>query len=433
MTLMTSMYSGWSGLTASSTQLSVIGDNIANANTIGFKGSRAVFQEALAQSMMGGGLGTGTGLQAIQRILSQGALIQTGVPTDLALSGDGYFLLNGKHNGVDGNFYTRAGQFTVDKDGYLTNLEGLQVQGYLADPTGAVGGSINGLQVGDASSPPVASTQAIMQGNLDSNAAVPAAAFDPLALVPLDPNNPTDPAANYNSMQSIQVYDSLGNQHQVDVYFRKTAAGAWEYFAVTDGANLQGGTAGTPTQIMDGTLTFDANGNLTANTQNTNTFNPINATQPQTLDFNFAANGNSQGLTQYAGASAMTFTSVDGNAAGTLAGVQVDGSGIVTGTFTNGQTRTLAQLAIAKFEASDQLQRLAGNLYGETRLSGQANVGFAGTAGRGTVVADALEQSNVDLAEEFINMIGAQRAFQANSKTISTADQMLQELMTLKR
>ncbi len=434
MTLMTSMYSGWSGLTASSTQLSVIGDNIANANTIGFKGSRAVFQEALAQSMMGGGLGTGTGLQAIQRILSQGALIQTGVPTDLALSGDGYFLLNGKHNGVDGNFYTRAGQFTVDKDGYLTNLEGLQVQGYLADPTGAVGGSINGLQVGDASSPPVASSQAIMQGNLDSDAAVPAGAWVvPPVPVPFDPANPTNTAANYNSMQSIQVFDSLGTQHQVDVYFRKTSANTWEYFAVTDGGNLQAGAAGTPTQIMDGTLDFDSDGNLTTHTQNSNTFNPINATQPQTLDFNFAANGNSQGLTQNANDFGISFINVDGNAAGTLAGVQVDGSGIVTGTFTNGQTRTLAQLAIAKFEASDQLQRLAGNLYGETRLSGQANVGFAGTAGRGTVVAGALEQSNVDLAEEFINMIGAQRAFQANSKTISTADQMLQELMTLKR
>lgn len=431
MTLMTSMYSGWSGLRASSTQLSVIGDNIANANTIGFKGSRAVFQEALAQSMMGGGMGTGTGLQAIQRILSQGALIQTGTPTDLALTGDGYFLLSGKHNGVDGNFYTRAGQFTVDKDGLLSNLEGLQVQGYLADATGAVGGTVGDLQVGDASFPPVATANITLRGNLDANATVPPAAFDPANPVATGPN------ANYNFMQSVTVYDSLGNATQVDVYYRKSAAGTWDYFAVTDGANVTGGTAGTGTQIGNGTLTYDTNGNLTAHTQTSN-FLPAGATQPQPLTFNFgtptgAGGTGVDGLTQYAGASGVTFNQVDGNAAGTLAGVQVNGDGVVTGTFTNGKTRVLAQLAIAGFEAPDQLERLGGNLYGESRLSGQPNVGFAGTAGRGAVVAGALEQSNVDLAEEFINMIGAQRSFQANSKTIATADQMLQELMTLKR
>ncbi|MBI5494580.1 MAG: flagellar hook protein FlgE [Deltaproteobacteria bacterium] len=432
MALMSSMYAGWSGLTASSTQLSVIGDNIANGNTIGFKGSRAMFEEALAQTMMGAGhLGMGTRLQAIQRILSQGAIVQTGVPTDLALDGEGFFMLRGTHGGITGNYYTRAGQFTVDNGGYLVNLDGLRVQGFLADPTGQVGGTTGDLLVGDAQDPPVATTTLTLRGNLDAEATAPTAAWDPAAPAL------TGPSANANFMQPTTIYDSLGNAIQVDVYYRKTAAGAWEFHAVTDGAAVAGGTAGTTVEIGNGTLTYDTNGNLTAMTQ-TSTFSPVGATAPQPLTFNFGSptgggGTGADGITQYAGASTVTFIQQDGHPAGALAAVQVDTSGNVTATFTNGETRVLAQLVVASFSAADQMQRLSGNLYGETAASGPPQVGVAATGGRGSVLAGALEQSNVDLAEEFINMIGAQRAFQANSKTISTADQMLQELMTLKR
>lgn len=426
MSLWSSLYAGVSGLETNSIDLSIIGDNIANGNTIGFKGSRAAFEEALAQSMIGGSQrGLGARVQAIQRLVTQGALSNTGLATDLAISGPGMFVVRGNHNGADGTFFTRAGQFTLDRDGFLVSLEGLKVQGYPADQAGNVGGALSDLEVGSATSPPRATTTVGLDANLQADAVVPAA-FDPL-----------NAAATSNFSTSITVYDSLGQPHALDVYFRKTAAGSWEWHALTDGGGLTGGTAGTPTEVASGTLTFDTQGALTAQTQ-TSSFNPAGAQNPQALSFDFgtpsgAGGTGLDGITQFAGASATTFESQDGFAAGTLARLSIDAQGLVTGAFTNGQTRVLGQVALADFQAPDQLERVGGNLYAERPASGSPTIGAAASGGRGAIVAGALEQSNVDLATEFVRMIAAQRGFQANSKTITTADQLLAELIQLKR
>lgn len=431
MGLISSMYAGVSGLETTSSDLSVIGDNIANANTIGFKASRAAFEDALAQTIIGGSqVGLGSRVQAIQRLVTQGSLANTGLATDLAIQGPGFFVVKGSHNGVDARYYTRAGQFTVDENGDLVNLEGLKVQGYQADAAGNITGTLGDLQVGSLSAPPSATTTVTFKGNLDSTSPIVSGPWDPTAPVQGLADGTNAATANYNFSTSTTVYDSLGNAIPVDVYFTHTAAG-WEWHATTDGANLTGGTAGTPSEVASGTLTFDASGALTASATTASNFNPINAINPQALTFDFGSG--TTGMTQFAGTSAVSFMSQDGYAAGELARISIGQDGTITGTFSNGQNRAVGQVALADFEAPDQLERLGGNLYGERPGSGQPTLGQASTGGRGAIFAGSLEQSNVDLSNEFVRMIAAQRGFQANSKTISTADQLLAELMNLKR
>lgn len=430
MSLLSSLYSGASGIQSNSTDLSVIGDNISNANTIGFKAGRAAFEEALASSLMGlnglgaGHEGLGVNLQAVQRILTQGALTNTGLATDLAIDGPGMFIVHGVAAGQEGDFYTRAGQFTVDANGLLVNLDGLAVQGYMADAAGNLSRSLGDLQIGEASSEPRATTVVTLKANLKADG-------------PLDnPWDPTDPEATSSFSTSATVYDSLGAEHQVEVYFVKTADGQWEWHGLTDGSGVDGGIPGTPQEIASGTLSFDTDGKLVSQSSMSN-FNPIGAT-PQTIDFDFGDDLNNGGtgvggITQFAGTSEVTFLGQDGYESGALAAVTVDTDGQIIGSFTNGHNRVLGQVALADFEAGDQLRRLGGNLYGETVSSGQPTIGVPGGGGRGSIVGGALEQSNVDLASEFIRMITAQRGFQASSKVVTTSDQLLTELMNIKR
>jgi flagellar hook protein FlgE len=428
MSILSALNTGAGGIAQNSLELSVIGDNIANANTVGFKSSRAVFEDQLAETMIGQGnaqVGLGTRLQTVQRMTMQGALLSTNHATDLALEGSGYFMVQGALNGRSGTYYTRAGQFTLDKDGFLTNLQGLQVQGYQADATGTLSKSISNINVQNAASSPLATANITVRANLQSDANVLAAPWDPL-----------NPSTTSNYQTSTVVYDTLGAAHQVDIYYRKTAAGAWDWHALTDGGGLTGGTAGTPTQIANGTLTFGTSGQLTASTQ-ASAFQPLGATNPQALNFNFGtpapAGTGLDGITQFSAASATSFISQDGYASGDLSSVNVDNQGKIIGQFTNGQTRTLGQVAVATFPAEENLQRVGGNMFEAVPSAGAVNVGTPGGAGRASVVAGTLEQSNVDMANEFVRMIAAQRGFQANSKTVTTADQLLQELMNLKR
>jgi flagellar hook protein FlgE len=269
-----------------------------------------------------------------------------------------------------------------------------------------------------------------IKGNLAADATISATpAFDPL-----------NPTATSNFRTSVTIFDSLGQSHNVDVFYRKTAAGTWDFHALTDGGGLTGGTPGTATEIASGTLAFDTAGNLVSQTQ-TSAFNPVGAVNPQPLTFDFgdptAAGGTgTKGITQFGGTqgvSTTTFTGQDGNGYGSLSSVSINNKGEVLGAFTNGTTRVLGQVALADFEAADKLERIGGNLAVESTASGQPTIGEPASGGRGNMVAGALEQSNVDIAEEFVRMIAAQRAFQANSKTITTADSLLGELMQLKR
>ena len=428
MGLTSSLYIGVSGLAASSEEISVVGDNIANVNTVGFKSGRAAFEDSLAQQLVGGGgqVGLGARVQTVQRILTQGALLNTGVSTDLALQGSGFFVVKGASDGRQGNFYTRAGAFTLTQDGYLTNLEGLRLQGFQATPDGSLTQAVGDLQVGSSTAAPLPTGGIAIRANLQADAVIPAVGFDP-----------ADPNATSNFATSMTIYDSIGATHQVDVYFARTGDGAWDYHALTDGGGINGGVAGTPVEIGSGSLTFDSSGRLTAETQ-TSDFNPLGAVGPQALTFNVGDPTGSggtgvAGIAQYASPSAVTFQTQDGYGAGSLSDVQIDSTGRVVGASTNGLTRVLGQVAVADFKASDRLERRGSNLYAESPESGQPLIGAPAEGGRAGITAGALEQSNVDMAAEFVRMIAAQRAFQANSKTITTADQLLNELIQLKR
>lgn len=442
MSLVGALYVGASGLEGSSTELSVVGDNIANSGTVGFKSARTVFADAMAQQMIGasGQLGLGVTTMTVQKIFTQGGFTTTGLATDVAIQGNGLFVLKGNHGGEDGTFYTRNGQFTIDKDGFLSSLDGLRVQGLQADATGTVtSGLLGSLQVGNASAPAKATDGITIRGNLDQTAVAKTWSA-------------TDPKGTSNFTTSMTVYDSLGKAIQLDIYFCKNAtttagdSGDWTYHVMTDGANLafQGdGTtaavAGTATEVGGGALRFDTSGRLISNTPvATEGFYPKSANGPQPLSFQFGsgtAGGGSglDGLTQYAATSAVSFVTQAGSSSGSLSSISIGQDGTITGGFTNGQTRVLGQLIIANFKAPDQLGRVGSTLYSEKPSSGPPTLGTPATADRGSVTAGTLEQSNVDISKEFIRMIAAQRSFQANSKTLTTADQLLSELMQIKR
>ncbi|MET0595912.1 MAG: flagellar hook protein FlgE [Polyangiaceae bacterium] len=441
MSILHAMYSGVSGIKAEGEALGVVGDNISNTNTVGFKAQRAVFQDVLGHSISAGTTsalpGSGVRMADVQQLFTQGSLSNTGVATDLALSGDGFFVMQGNLAGVQGNFYTRNGQWTIDKEGFITNLDGLKAQGYAALQAGGFAASVSSIQVPTAAISPNATTTMTVTANLDSNAAVPTAAW-----------NAQNPAATSNFSTSISVFDSLGNAHTVDVYFRKTGAGAWEYHALGKASEVTAPAPGAPTdvytQLGTGTMTFTTSGALQSLNPNPPTMGVTftgAAAQTITADFGNAitppvggvAGTGLDGITQFSGASNVSSQQQNGYASGSLSGIGVDGTGVVRGMYTNGQQLAIGQLAIAKFQANESLGRAGNNMWIETRESGNAALGTAGSGGRGAVSSGALEGSNVDLAQQFVDLIAHQRAFEANSKTITTADEMLQTLQNIKR
>jgi flagellar hook protein FlgE len=432
MTVLSSMNSGVSGLKAESDALSVAGDNIANVNTSGFKAQRAVFEDVLGHSILAGtstGLpGSGVKVGDIQQMFTQGTLSNTGVSTDVALNGDGFFVVKGTVDGVSSNFYTRAGEFVLDKDGKLTNTAGLKVQGYQANGDGTFAASLSDVTAPTAALPARATTEMDVTANLDSSAQVITAAWDP-----------QDPANTANFSTTMSIYDSLGNAHTADVYFRKTADNAWDYHVLVPGADVNPPVTGN-SEIGSGSLAFTTNGALDSETVTTAVTANFGggATAGQAITINFGtsiAEGGTglDGTTQFAGPSNVSSQKQDGYASGDFSGISVDGQGVVTGLYTNGEKIAMSQLAIAKFRSNDGLGRAGQNLWIATRESGTAAMGTAGSGGRGATSGGALEGSNVDLASEFVSMIQHQRSFSANSKTISTADEMLQELINIKR
>ena len=438
MSLLTSMYSGYSGLSANSDELSVVGDNIANSQTVGFKASRTCFADAMTQQLVGGAGQQGLGVRTltVQKLMSQGAFTTTNQSTDVAIEGNGMFVVKGDYGGTSGTFYTRDGQFTVDKDGYLVNSEGLRVQGMQADPAGDVSSGLLGdLEVGNASAPAKPTDDITIRGNLDATATP---TENPDAATGYAGWTVTDAKDTSNFSSSMVVYDSLGKPVQLDIYFCMDSVGDWHYHAVTDGGNLTGGTPGLPTEVATGELKYDTQGRLTSNTTTLNNFNPFDASNPQPLTFNFGTGTDSggsglDGITQYAASSAMSFVTQAGFTAGSLGSLSIGSDGKITGGFTNGQSRVLGQLVLGNFKAPDQLSRVGGSLYQETPKSGPGTLGTPATADRGSIVAGTLEQSNFDLSQEFINMITAQRGFEANAKTLTTADQLLSDLMMIHR
>jgi flagellar hook protein FlgE len=422
------MYSGVSGLNTNSQAMSVIGNNLANTNTIGFKGSRTIFSDLLSSTIFGSGgasqVGRGAGVSKVDSIFSQGTFEATETETDLAIEGDGFFML--KEIGNNTNFYSRAGAFRFDEDGYLVNPEGFRVQGKAFDPaTGElVAGDPSDILVQNVGLIPAQVTDTMtLNSNLDaSTVAIPAA-------TPFDPVN----TATYNYAASTQTYDTLGNPHLVTTYFRKDdgAANTWNWFWSAEdalGAPL-GNIAGDPPM---GQIVFTADGLL-------NTTIAGNGTGAiAAADLAWANGSTNTGIaitfdtTQFNNASKVISQDQNGYASGNLTNVTINNDGIVIASYSNGEQSKIANITLAKFTNPGGLELVGSNLFLASDNSGSPRIGLPGPE-LGKIFTNSLEQSNVDMGKEFVSMITVQRGFQANSKIITTVDELLGELINLKR
>ncbi|MDH4251769.1 MAG: flagellar hook protein FlgE [Nitrospira sp.] len=578
MGILSSLFAGVSGLNANGTALSVIGNNIANLSTVGFKGSKATFADLISSSISGGSgsvqTGIGVALTSVQGNFSQGSLSTSSNVLDLAIDGNGFFMVRDAQNAT---FYSRAGLFRLDRNNNVVDPTGFKLQGFLADATGTITGTIGDVALPSTTASPRATTTAFVAANLNS-ATVPTGVRGNIvasaasttttaagntsfninlngdgvqtitvangltgsglatavqnavrALVPNDPfkaaayagftasvnasdiftfasgltgttNNSTtgtgtvvvtanggdtlasnlnmlaptsttgtdfqlsDPPATSNFSTSMTVFDSLGNSHLLTTYFTKVGDNSWNYNTVAPASDVV--TANYDPSNVDaslgivrvgsGTLTFGTDGTLdresTVIRYDTGTAAGTSGTVPGELqiDFNGATpdqllamnfgssvttDGGSglDGTTQFGSTSALVQQTQDGFAAGSLQAFSVDGNGIINGRFSNGQLRALAQVVLARFPDPIGLTRTGKNTFAQSGNSGQPVTGTPDSAGLGRVLSNSLELSNVDLGESFIDMIAAQRGFQANSRVITTSDEILQELVNLKR
>jgi len=412
-----------SGLTAASQNLDTIGNNIANAATIGFKDVRAEFADVYAASMGGAAsatqIGIGTAVAAIAPQFTQGNIATTGNPLDVAINGAGFF--RELKNGVVS--YSRDGQFSLDANGNIVNTNGSQVTGYPADTTGKISSAPPvPLTLSEAPVPPSVTTTATLSLNLNSTAA---------AIPATTTFNPTD-STTYNSSTSMTVYDTQGNSHTMTLYFVNNSPNNWSVYATGDGTQLPG-TAGAGSPV--GTLAFDSSGLLTPSAPvsmsiafpqtagvlaNGATLNPFPLTFPATS------------TSQYGVPFAVSADTQDGFATGQLAGFSIGADGVISGRYTNGMTRAQGQIALASFTNPQGLIALGGNEFAQSAASGAPVVGAPTTGSFGAVQSGALESSTVDLTTELVNMITAQRVYQANAETVKTEDQVQQTLMSLR-
>jgi flagellar hook protein FlgE len=398
-----------SGLNAASKNLEVIGNNVSNSNTIGFKSARAQFADIYANSLLGSSkdsVGIGVTVQSISQQFGQGNITVSDNPLDVAINGGGFFRLS-----TGGEVtYSRNGQFQVDKDSYLVSATGARVTGYPSDANGNVIQTTPvDLTLSTADLAPKATTASKLIANLDSRTTTTiAAAF-----------NPND-ATTYHAASGLTVYDSLGNERIMQVFFRRTAANTWQVFMSEGGNALNGGAA-------VGTLGFGTGGVLTAAAPFNITFTSTNgAVTPQTFTLDFT------GTTQFGAQFGVTSITQDGYATGKLAGFSIGNDGVVLGRYSNGQTRAQGQIVLASFANPQGLVPLGGNQWAESSVSGQPIVGAPQGGNLGTLQSGALEESNIDLTRELVDMITAQRIYQANAQTIKTQDQMLQTLVNLR-
>ncbi|MBV2168449.1 MAG: flagellar hook protein FlgE [Bdellovibrio sp.] len=427
MGILSSLYTGVSGMTAQGEALGVIGDNIANANTVGFKASRAEFQDIISKNLKGilGGnqIGRGVKIGAVNPILTQGNIDATEKVTDLAISGDGYF----KVKGSDGESYTRDGSFHFDREGYLVTNDNQKVQGFATDEKGNIVNKMTDIKFPRALIPAKATKELKLDLNLDSRMEA-TKKFDI-----------KDPYSTSHYSTGVEMYDSQGNKHLVSFFFNKTADREWEFKGLVDGKEISGGNEGALSQVCAGKLKFTVDGKLDSQETTETNFNfKGGALQDQQVKLNFgdAIKDGGKGLDgtkQYGKNSDLISWHQDGAAAGTITGLSFNDEGVLTAVYSNGQAADLAQIALAKFENPEALFKVGNNRLKESRDSGTASLGGPGAAGRGKLFAKSLERSTVDLATEFVNMIQNQRGFQANAKTITTTDELLNEVIQLKR
>ena len=565
MGILSALFAAVSGLNANGTNLSIIGNNIANTGTVGFKSSRANFADIVNASLGGASGSTSSGigvfLSGIQSNFTQGSLQTTNNSLDMAVDGNGFFQVKSTSGGF---FYTRAGQFNVNKDGDVVNPDGLKLQGFQADALGNITGTISDINLSTTTSPPNATTKLTVSANLDSQstpigltakllsgaAAVTTTAAGNLsfdinlngdgaktvtlaagltgsalasaiqtavrALSAADPYKAaaysgftasydagtqeytfnsgmtgapniagstgtavvtvngadtlattmnmtaatsavsttgtdfliSDPTGKSNFSTSLTVYDSLGIGHVLNTYFTKVGTNTWNYNQVTDSSQVTvaaGFASGADALVASGTVTFTTNGALDRESTiiyhnaGADGIDFIGATAGQAIATNFGTSVTTDGgtgldmTTQFGSISALVNQSQDGYASGSLQGLSVNTSGLVTGRFSNGQLRTLAQVALARFNNAQGLSKVGKNLLAEAGDSGSPIIGKPDSSGLGRTLSNSLELSNVDLGEEFINLIGAERGFQANARVVTTADNILGELVNIKR
>jgi flagellar hook protein FlgE len=397
-----------SGLRAAQTDLNVIGNNIANVNTTGFKGSRAEFQDVFAVTNTGGpgnSAGQGVNTASVAQQFTQGNINFTDNGLDLAISGQGFFMLD--DNGA--RAYSRDGIFGLDRDGFVVNANDQKLNAFTADVSGSITGAIAPLQISTANTAPSATTQIVLGTNLDSQSVPPLTA----------PFDATD-NSTFNNTTATTVFDSLGGSHLLQTYFvRDAAANTWDTYVNIGGASVSGPDS----------LTFTPAGALLTPVSGTITLPPYTAT-PGTNPLNISIDlGQS---TQFGAAFGINQLTQDGFTTGRLAGLDIDTDGVVLARFTNGQSEVQGQIALGNFANPQGLQSLGGNNWAETETAGNVLEGAPGSSSLGLLQSGALEDSNVDLSEQLVKLIVAQRNFQANTEVISAADTVTQSVINIR-
>ncbi|MGV8893111.1 MAG: flagellar hook protein FlgE [Burkholderiaceae bacterium] len=423
-----SFQQGLSGLNAASKNLEVIGNNVANSSTVGFKQSQAQFADVFANSLTGAGasqIGIGTKLNAVVQQFTQGNVAASNNPMDIAITnGNGFFVMD--VNGA--SFYSRNGQFQLNKDGYIVNANGARLTGNPADASGKLptsGGSTVPLRINTGDLDPQATGGGIDPPkpiktllNLNAGSVPPSTVAAPLSFDRLN-------SKTYNDSTSVPVFDSLGNSHLLQTFYVKneTPAGSWDVHAVLDP------DLATSTPILVGTLAFDTVGRMTTTPTTLALTFPAGTYPPDVELPNLAIDFD--GTTQF-GAKFSAKSNPDGFASGRLSGFTTAADGTIVGNYTNGNTAILGRVVLASFENPNGLQSLGNNLWAATSTSGNASVGVPDSANFGVLQSSAVEESNVDLTAELVNMITAQRIYQANAQTIKTQDQVMQTLVNLR-
>ncbi len=408
---------GLSGLGASSKALDVISHNVANANTTGFKANQTIFADVFSTTLGANPymqVGSGVSVPAVRQNFSQGSITNTGNALDMAINGEGFFVVKRPVANDLQMFYTRAGEFQLDKDGYIVSATGYQLLGY---PGSAGAGDPQPIKVPFDAGQPLQTSTASLSFNLDAS--------QPVISLPFNANDPN----TYNFSTSVQVYDSLGIAHSMVLYFTKTnnSPATWAVNGTLDG----NAATMSPTS-----LTFNSSGQMTAPNPPNLTF-----TVPVPLPNGAYIGGGTPGdgiidltfnATQYALSSSLSELSQDGLPAGELVSVSVTREGRIQARYTNGEVRDIGTVAIATFRNPNGLISLGDNMWGKTLESGQPAVGIPGSGTRGWITGGAVESSNVDLTAELVNMIIQQRAYQANAQSIRTQDQILQTVINLR-
>src|SRR5450830_22331 len=407
-----SFQQGLSGLNAASKSLDVTGNNIANANTVGFKQSRAEFADVFANSLNGGGsttqIGIGTKVATVQQEFTQGNITNTTNSLDLAINGGGFFRLSDNGSIT----YSRNGQFQHNKDGFIVNAAGDHLTGYTADSTGTLStGAPSDLFINTSNLPAAATKKTSTVINLDARTAVNTATF-----------SPTDPLS-YDQSTSLTVFDSLGNPHTVQNFYVKAnavapAASTWKVYTTIDGSS-------TPLASATTTLNFDTSGLATGTTTQPIAFTPTGAAAISITN-DFATS------TQFGSIFSVNSLTQDGYTSGQLSKFTTSSDGTIVGSYTNGQTKVLGQVNLVNFANPNGLINLGNNTWSESSASGVPVPGTPGTASLGVLQSNALEDANVDLTAELVNLITAQRYYQANAQTIKTEDQIQQTLVNLR-